>query len=330
MKISKRQLRRIIKEELATINNDAIEDAVMGVLSDEGGAAGLDPIEDVLEDLEDDDVSLPDESIEDIIGSITGVKRHADGDYVDVTQLEVRKSSKQQLKAIKEDIFQPMRDSLKLMPDESRYLMLKDRATKLGLRRELARAEPLASQGDFEGAIQELIMGITAVSESRKPRQTVGRKSRMKITKRQLRQIIKETIEGEESYPAILEFDRVTKEGDLALRSWLKFMSRRRPNELQTIAELWDGMVANPGDVAAAKELAASLGINDSRIAGAATFHARKMSPGTDYPSGAELQDLVMAYRDESAKRRAANPPAPRPRKPYGGGTRNRPYDQST
>ena len=102
MKITKRQLRRIIKEEIATVNDDAIEDAVMGVLSDEGGAAGLDPIEDALEDLEDDDISLPDEDIEDIIGGVVGVKRHADGDYVDTTQLEGKsmKLTKQQLKRI--------------------------------------------------------------------------------------------------------------------------------------------------------------------------------------------------------------------------------------
>ena len=87
MKITKNQLRRIIKEELATVNDDAIKDAVMGVLSDEGGAAGLDPIEDALKDLEDDDISLPDEDIEDVVGGVTGVKRHADGDYIDTTQL---------------------------------------------------------------------------------------------------------------------------------------------------------------------------------------------------------------------------------------------------
>ena len=152
----------------------------------------------------------------------------------------------------------------------------------------------------------------------------------MKITKRQLRGIIREAIEATEAYPAIEEFNRITKEGDLALRSWLKFMARRSPNELQTIAELWDGMVAKPGDVAAAKELASSLGISDPRLAGAATFHARKIRQGTDYPSGAELQELITTYRDESAKHRAANPPKPRPSKPYGGGTRNRPWDQST
>lgn len=91
MKITKRQLRRIIKEEIATINKDSIEDTVMSVLSDEGGAAGLDPLQAALEDLEDEQMSLPDESIEDIVNDVPGVKRHADGDYIDTTKLESRR-----------------------------------------------------------------------------------------------------------------------------------------------------------------------------------------------------------------------------------------------
>lgn len=90
MKITKRQLRRIIAEQIATVTDDAIEDVVMKVLSDEGGAAGLEPIEDALEELEDEDVSLPDEDIEDVVGDVSGVKRHADGDFVDTTQLEAK------------------------------------------------------------------------------------------------------------------------------------------------------------------------------------------------------------------------------------------------
>ncbi len=101
MKTTKRQLRRIIKEEIATVTDDAIEDIVMSILSDEGGAAGLEPIEDALEDLEDDEISLPDESIEDVVGDVSGVKRHADGDYVDTTQLESRaRVTKRQLRRI--------------------------------------------------------------------------------------------------------------------------------------------------------------------------------------------------------------------------------------
>lgn len=102
MKITKRQLRKIISEETAVVTKDTIEDIVMAVLSGEGGAAGLDPIEDELEELEDDEISLPDEPIEDIVGDVPGVKRHADGDYVDTTQLEGRriKITKQQLRRI--------------------------------------------------------------------------------------------------------------------------------------------------------------------------------------------------------------------------------------
>ena len=78
----------------------------MSVLSDEGGAAGLEPIEDALTDLEDDDVSLPDEPIEDLISGVSGVKRHSDGDYIDTTQLEgsTIRITKQQLRRLIEQV----------------------------------------------------------------------------------------------------------------------------------------------------------------------------------------------------------------------------------
>ena len=114
MKITKRQLRRIIKEEIATINKDAIKDTVMDVLSDEGGAAGLDPIEDALEELEDEDVSLPEDPIEDLISDVTGVKRHADGDFIDTTQLEgksMRITKRQLRQIIKEEKAQLLKEA---------------------------------------------------------------------------------------------------------------------------------------------------------------------------------------------------------------------------
>ena len=111
MKITKRQIQRIIKEEIATLTKDAIADTVMNVLSDEGGAAGLDPIEDALEQLEDDEISLPDEDIEDIIDDVEGVKRHADGDYVDTTKLE---SFKRRLQYIVESVMQEDEFSYKI------------------------------------------------------------------------------------------------------------------------------------------------------------------------------------------------------------------------
>ena len=83
-----KKLRKIIAEELAVISKSAIDDTVMDVLSDEGGAAGLDPIEKALKDLENNQMELPEDSIEDLISSVAGVKRHRDGDYIDTTQLE--------------------------------------------------------------------------------------------------------------------------------------------------------------------------------------------------------------------------------------------------
>ena len=115
MKITKRQLARIIKEEIATVTDAAIEDVVMSILSDEGGAAGLEPIEDALEDLEDDEISLPDEPIEDVVGDVTGVKRHADGDFIDTTQLEskIRVTKSQLLQIIKEEKTRILSENIK-------------------------------------------------------------------------------------------------------------------------------------------------------------------------------------------------------------------------
>ena len=85
---TKEFIRKRVLEQVATLKADVIEDEVMSVLSDEGGAAGIDPIEDALKDLESDEVELPDEDIEDIIGDVPGVKRHEDGDFIDTTKLE--------------------------------------------------------------------------------------------------------------------------------------------------------------------------------------------------------------------------------------------------
>lgn len=86
--------RRMMREEIAVLTKDAIKDVVMSILSDEGGAAGLEPIEKALLDLENDDISLPEDPVEDIISDVPGVKRHEDGDFIDTTQLESMKSFK--------------------------------------------------------------------------------------------------------------------------------------------------------------------------------------------------------------------------------------------
>lgn len=101
MKITKRQLKKLIAEEIAVVNKETIEDTVLDILSIEGGAAGEDPISAALEDLENEEISLPEEPIEDMISNVPGVKRHADGDYVDTTKLESKlRLTKGQLKRI--------------------------------------------------------------------------------------------------------------------------------------------------------------------------------------------------------------------------------------
>lgn len=102
MKISKTRLRKIIKEEITKVNKSKIKDVVLKVLSDEGGAAGLDPLKKALENLEKDDLRLPDEPMEEMILSVPGVKKHRDGDYIETSGLrESRlKITKRQLKKI--------------------------------------------------------------------------------------------------------------------------------------------------------------------------------------------------------------------------------------
>tara|TARA_Y100000593_G_scaffold37900_1_gene73430 strand:- start:105 stop:671 length:567 start_codon:yes stop_codon:yes gene_type:complete len=47
-------------------------------------------------------------------------------------------------------------------------------------------------------------------------------------------------------------------------------------------------------------------------------------------PSGAELKVEEIARREEVERYRRENPPVPRPEKPYGGGSRHRPWGRST
>ena len=158
----------------------------------------------------------------------------------------------------------------------------------------------------------------------------------MKITRKQLRRIISEAmpaggvpdvvgaatgVHGE----ATRQLDHLSGKS-LVLKSFIGVMKRSRPGDLEDLAKLWSGMAAKPGDVAAARELGEALGLN----AAVASFHARKMRNGEEYPTGAELQELVVAFREEQKKKRAAAPPYRPERKPYGGGSRQRPWDEST
>ena len=144
----------------------------------------------------------------------------------------------------------------------------------------------------------------------------------MKVTKKQLRRIIREALED-----PIKRFDETVKGADPALSSYIKAMSRAPSDAaLEDMAKLWSALVAAPGDIAGARAIASSLNLSS----GLASFHARKVKAGTDYPTGAELKEIVHEMREALIARRRAAPPHRPARKPYGGGTRNRPWDQST
>ena len=77
--------KRFINEEKEMASDAEIEEIIIGVLKDEGGAAGLDPIEKALEGKVADDF--------DLVAFLKGmkdsmVKKHEDGDYIEMTGLE--------------------------------------------------------------------------------------------------------------------------------------------------------------------------------------------------------------------------------------------------
>ena len=75
MKLIFESWRKYLKEEAS---EEKIEDVVVDVLKDEGGAAGLDPIEKAVDELE-----LPEGfDLKDFLKGLRGVGQHEDGDYI--------------------------------------------------------------------------------------------------------------------------------------------------------------------------------------------------------------------------------------------------------
>jgi hypothetical protein len=158
----------------------------------------------------------------------------------------------------------------------------------------------------------------------------------MKISRKQLRRIISEAMPAG-GVPDVVGavtgvFGEATRQLDhlsgksLVLKSFIGVMKRAHPGDLDDLAKLWSGMVAKPGDIAAARELGMALGLK----AAVAIFHARKIDANEEYPAGAELQDLVLAWHEETKNKRASASTKQPVRKPYGGGSRQRPWDRST
>ena len=85
MKALMESFKSFINEEKEMASDAEIEEIIIGVLKDEGGAAGLDPIEKALEGKVADDF--------DLVAFLKGmkdsmVKKHEDGDYIEMTGLE--------------------------------------------------------------------------------------------------------------------------------------------------------------------------------------------------------------------------------------------------
>lgn len=75
MKLLFENWRKYLKEEAS---EEKIEDVVIDVLKDEGGAAGLDPIKKAADELE-----LPEGfDLKDFLKGLRGVGQHEDGDYI--------------------------------------------------------------------------------------------------------------------------------------------------------------------------------------------------------------------------------------------------------
>ena len=84
MKLLIKNFKRFLNEEKETASDAEIEKIIIGVLKDEGGAAGLDPIEKALEGKVNDNFNLV-EFLKGMKDSI--VTKHNKGDYIEMTGL---------------------------------------------------------------------------------------------------------------------------------------------------------------------------------------------------------------------------------------------------
>ncbi len=84
MKLLIENFKRFLNEEKETASDAEIEKIIIGVLKDEGGAAGLDPIEKALEGKVNDNFNLV-EFLKGMKDSI--VTKHNKGDYIEMTGL---------------------------------------------------------------------------------------------------------------------------------------------------------------------------------------------------------------------------------------------------
>lgn len=131
---------------------------------------------------------------------------------------------------------------------------------------------------------------------------------------------------------------------DSMVSSWIKFVIRN-PEQDELLLRLWGAMIGGTPYqevVAMATEalgykpkmgsfgspIMPDRGSEEDYLMGIMSgikFHARKVKPDVEYPTSEEVAAEV-----ERVRTRPRQPRRPVPKKPYGGGTRNRPWDRST
>ena len=79
MKITKSQQRKIILEEINKEIQPKVEKAILDTLSDEGGAAGLDPLVKSAKEVES---GITEKDVKDLLKKMKKVMQHRDGDYI--------------------------------------------------------------------------------------------------------------------------------------------------------------------------------------------------------------------------------------------------------
>ena len=91
MKITRRELKRLIREVAVTLSDEEVS-AAKKKLEDEGGAAGPQMIAQAVKDAEEGDPDIADEDVLNaLMAADEDIKLHSSGDVIDIGGLEERK-----------------------------------------------------------------------------------------------------------------------------------------------------------------------------------------------------------------------------------------------
>jgi len=179
----------------------------------------------------------------------------------------------------------------------------------------------------------------------------------MKITRRHLRQIIREELirEADPDTDADdaaelrdIADDLETQSLDPVVDSWIKFVDRNSDIK-DTLLSAWEKMTTGTSDPwEVASEVGEAIGLpwiekgqfylpdrgskeeGLSSVRTGVLWHAKKMRPGKKYLNRGEIEQELERRKSDRDTARSAMKPAPLSKKPYGGGSRYRPWGRST